>query len=112
MFPKLLIISYKFVQEYCSHDNEVRLAEANMTSQMTTPMKPETQGPFVTRNATISVKSVAGRVAAGPAGPSAANTKGRAGPVVGQKNHRRAAAGPAVGSVRSAASRVGPVCHV
>lgn len=115
-FPKLLITSYNFVQEYCNQKTTVKVAETNLNTsrQVTAPIKPETKGidSISARNATISVKSMPGRAAAGPAGPSAAAAKGRAGPTVGKAIQRRAAAGPAVGNVSSAASRVGPVCHV
>ncbi len=132
-FPKLLITSYNFVQEYCSQGTIVRAAETNlnMIRQVTTPVKSETKGTgsvpagsamipagramipagsamIPARNAMIPVTTVAGRAAAGPAGPSAAASKGRAGPVVGKQIHRR----PALGNVSSEASRVGPVSHV
>ncbi len=111
-FPKLLITSYNFVQEYCSQETIIRTAETNlnMIRQVTTPVKPETKGTgsVPAGSATIPVTTVARRAAAGPAGPSAENAKGRAGPIVGNKIHRR----PAVGHISSEASRVGPVSHV
>jgi len=115
-FPKLLITSYNFVQEYCSQESIVRAAETNlnMIRQVTTPVKSETKGTgsvpagsamiparnamipagsamiparnamipagramiparnamIPARNAKIPVTTVAGRAAAGPAGPS------------------------------------------
>ena len=104
------------MQEYCSQETTVRAAETNlnMIRQVIAPIKPETKGTgsVPARNATIPVTAVAGRAAAGPAGPNAANAKGRPGPVVGKKIHRRAATGPAVGNVSSGASRVAPVIPI
>lgn len=116
-FPKLLITSYNFVQDYCSQETTARVAETNlnMIRQVTTSIKLETQGTgsIPARNTMIPVTAMSGRAAAGPAGPSAAAAKGRAGPaLVGKAVHRKAAVGPAVGNVSSGASRVGPVCHV
>ena len=127
-FPKLLITSYNFVQEYCSQEITVRAAETNfnMIRQVTTPIKPETKGTgsiparnamiparnvmILARKAMLPMTTVAGRAAAGPAGPNAVAAKGRAGPaLVGKANYRKAAVGPAVGNVSSGASRVAPV---
>ncbi|KAL0036901.1 hypothetical protein WJX77_004296 [Trebouxia sp. C0004] len=115
-FPKLLITSYNFVQEYCSQETTVRGAaetNLNMVRQGTAPIKPETKGTgsIPVRSATVPVATVPGRAAAGPARPRAA--KGRAGPaLVGKATHQKAASGPAVGSVSSGASRVAPVTPI
>ena len=116
-FPKLLITSYNFVQEYCSQETIVRAAETNlnMIRQVTTPVKPDTKGTgsVPAGSAMIPVTTVAGRAAAGPAGPSAAAAKGRAGPAsVGKAVHRKAATGPTVGNVSSGASRIAPVIPI
>ena len=112
-FPKLLITSYNFVQEYCSQENIVRAAKTNfnMIRHVTTTVKPETKatGSVPAGSAMIPVTTVAGRAAAGPAGPSAAAAIGRAGPaLVGKAVQRKAATGPTVGNVSSGASRAAP----